>query len=144
MCSLMGNLNDVFLSPFFEDHRVWVLNLSVVFSCKLVFQLLGRSTNSHFSFPYSSIWKPSIPPRVKAFSWTVALNRVNTMDVLQRRLPFMMISPNWCVLCKNAEESLNHLFLECTFSSAIWSYFLSNLNNSWVMPREVVDLLHRG
>lgn len=44
------------------------------------------------------------------------------------------------MLCKNAGESLNHLFLKCTFSRAVWSYFLGNLNIAWVMPREVVDL----
>ena len=62
------------------------------------------------------------------------------MDMLQCRRPHMALSPNWCVLCKKEEESLNHLFLYCDYSRAIWNYFLANLNCSWVMPRELLNM----
>lgn len=35
----------------------------------------------------------------------------------------MSISPNWCVMCQKEGETLNHLFLYCNYSRAIWNYF---------------------
>lgn len=78
-------------------------------------------------------------PRVKAFAWIGSLSRSNTMDLLQRHRPFLQISPNWCVLCRKDSESTNHLFMHCSFSKVIWDHF-SNLNCSWVMPHELLNL----
>lgn len=36
-----------------------------------------------------------------------------------------MSIPATCVLCSSALESHDHLFFECNFSSAIWSFFAS-------------------
>lgn len=89
-------------------------------------------------FLVNKTWKPLVPPRVKAFSWTVALNQINSMDILQRRRPYMLLSPN--VLCK--EERASHLLIHCSFSSGVWAYFLSRLNISWVMqmPNDILEL----
>lgn len=61
------------------------------------------------------------------------------MDMLQRRRPFISLSPYWCVLCKRDGESAKLIFLHCQFSKAIWDYFFYKMSRSWVMPDEVMD-----
>lgn len=36
--------------------------------------------------------------------------------------------PNRCYLCKSEEESLNHLFFNCCFTSTIWRSILGKVN----------------
>lgn len=52
----------------------------------------------------------------------------------------MVLYPNWCMLCKENEETANQLFIHCNFSMGVWAYFLSNHNRYWVMPKEMVEL----
>lgn len=78
------------------------------------------------NFPHKRIWNPLVPQRVKAFVWTVVFNRINTKDVLQRRRPFMALSPSWCIMCKSENESPNHIFLHCRFAVLGWNYFFFN------------------
>lgn len=133
-------LKDIFISPFFQDKKIWVLNSSGNFSSKSTFTSLLSPNSITLVLLVGRVWKPPIPPRVKAFSWLVALNCINRMNNLQWRRPYMLISPNWCVMCKKDEKKVNHLFIHCPFSSGIWHYFLSKSNVSWVMPKHIVNL----
>jgi hypothetical protein len=44
-------------------------------------------------------------------------------------------------MCKLTGESVDHLLLYCDVASALWSSLFSRFGMSWVMPRQVVDLL---
>ena len=52
--------------------------------------------------------------------WLSLLEKLNTYDRLQKRSPFMTQSPSWCILCKQADENLDHLLLHCEYSKKIW------------------------
>lgn len=86
------------------------------------------------------IWKLAISPRVKAFSWTTVLGRINMMDMLQRRKPFMPLSPHWCALCQMDGKSVHHIFLHCSFTHKVWIHFISRIGVYWVMP-ETIQLM---
>lgn len=121
LLSLMSNLHEVFLSKSFHDQRVWTLDASGRFSAKSFFMDLihGDEPQSFNSFPYAKIWKPPVPSWVNAILWTAALNCISTMDMLQKRRPFMQLSSHWCILCRANAESSSHLFLHCQFSKHI-------------------------
>ena len=74
------------------------------------------------------------------FGWLLALGKVTTFDVLQKRRPFRSLSPNWCVLCKKNLESIDHVFLHCSFSLHIWSRLLLELGQVWVVPKKCEDI----
>ena len=77
------------------------------FFCYLLFFKLFVDSNLDVSFePYKIIWIGGIPSKVQIFTWLVALGKVNTCDLLQRRSPKGCLSPNWCVLCKEEGETL--------------------------------------
>jgi hypothetical protein len=59
-------------------------------------------------FPWKSIWKAKVLPRVAFFSWIVALGRLLTIDNLQKR---NLILVDWCCMCKKGGENVDHLLL---------------------------------
>lgn len=62
------------------------------------------------------------------------------MDMLQRRRPYIPLSPHWCSLCYKNRELIHHIFLHWSFSHKIWCYFLVRIGLYWVMPKEIRHL----
>ena len=48
---------------------------------------------------------------------------------------------NRCCMCKNIWESVGHLLLFCSYAYNLWTFVFSLFGVSWVMPKQVVDLL---
>ena len=71
--------------------------------------------------------------KAKIFIWCTLANKIPTWDHLQRR---QIIGPGWCSLCKDNEESTNHLFLSCNFSNQVWehSQSLTSSRSNWECP----------
>lgn len=44
-------------------------------------------------------------------------NKIPVWEVLQRKFS---IGPGWCHLCKNGEDAIGHIFLDCPFISRVW------------------------
>ncbi|CAN0887259.1 hypothetical protein LINGRAHAP2_LOCUS15577 [Linum grandiflorum] len=59
--------------------------------------------------------------------WLAVLGRILTMDNLRRR---GLIAPNRCTLCYKDGESIDHIFLACSFSRKVWSRFSAALSIS--------------
>ena len=63
------------------------------------------------------IWQMKIPLKIKVFSWYLRRGVILTKDNL--------VKWNWygstkCVFCSN-QETIKHLFFECSFVRSIWS-----------------------
>uniref|UniRef100_A0A2N9GAU4 Reverse transcriptase zinc-binding domain-containing protein n=1 Tax=Fagus sylvatica TaxID=28930 RepID=A0A2N9GAU4_FAGSY len=68
-------------------------------------------------FPWKSIWKAKVPPRVAFFIWTAAaLGKILTADNLRRR-GITVVS--WCYMCKADGESVDHLLLHCPYAKEL-------------------------
>lgn len=63
------------------------------------------------------MWKLTLPPKVKDFSWLLICERLQTR---QRLHSFFPAVPSNCVFCNQHEESLDHLFMHCSFSQDLW------------------------
>ncbi|KAK9266438.1 hypothetical protein L1049_007440 [Liquidambar formosana] len=87
------------------------------------------------------IWKAIVPLKVKILAWSTAYKRTNTNDWVQRKRPSVCLSPQWCVLCKKEGESVDHLFLHCDISIALWQRLFNLANLSWVRPQHSYSLL---
>uniref|UniRef100_A0A2N9H5P7 Reverse transcriptase domain-containing protein n=1 Tax=Fagus sylvatica TaxID=28930 RepID=A0A2N9H5P7_FAGSY len=86
-------------------------------------------------------WRPSsrkVPTRVAFFTWTAALGKILTVDNLRKR---RVVIVDWCCMCKDHGESVNHLLLHCSVAQELWELIFSMFGVAWVMPRGVVDLL---
>eukprot|EP00253_Pinus_taeda_P009046 PITA_09046 len=95
----------------------------------------GYITLSSHKKPYhiptwcQSIWKLTAPPRSKLFFWCVLRDKVPTGEHLMHR---SIHGPSWCVMCKKATKSTEHLFLRCSATQELWrslSYHFSFIGN---------------
>ncbi|XP_057779714.1 uncharacterized protein LOC130998299 [Salvia miltiorrhiza] len=66
----------------------------------------------------SWIWAPFIPARRSLFVWRTIVGKLPTFDM--NRLIGIQ-GPNRCPLCSAAEETMDHVLLNCPFSASIWA-----------------------
>uniref|UniRef100_A0A2N9F8V6 Reverse transcriptase zinc-binding domain-containing protein n=1 Tax=Fagus sylvatica TaxID=28930 RepID=A0A2N9F8V6_FAGSY len=118
-----------------EDKVCWKPSQSKYFQVKSYYKSL--TTNGKDCFPWKSIWKAKVPPRVAFFSWTAALGRILTAENL-RRMRVIIIS--WCCMCKVDGESVDHLLLHCAYAKELWDLVFAMFGIAWVMPATVRDL----
>jgi hypothetical protein len=82
------------------------------------------------------IWKSRCTPRVKFFAWLVLVDRLNTKSMLQRR-HLNIQDDAICVMCNSgAEETIDHLFFECTFATECWA----TINIDWDTSLPLLDM----
>ena len=79
--------------------------------------LIGHSTLDPV---YKWLWKSCCQPKHKVFFWLLLKDRLSTRNILRRRN--LHLDSYTCVLCTSlAEETLEHLFLDCPFSAMCWN-----------------------
>lgn len=90
------------------------------------------------TFPWKSIWRSRVPPRIAFFLWTAALGKILTIDNLQKR---HIVVLDWHNMCKCSRETVDHLLLHCSIAKELWTMAFGMFGIYWVMPRSVLGLL---
>ena len=86
-------------------------------------------------FPWDMIWRSWAPMRVSFFVWEASWSRILSLDQLKRR---GWNIPNRCYyLCKEEEETTNHLLLFCGKARMLWSLIYSLFGVQWVMHSSI-------
>jgi hypothetical protein len=89
-----------------------------LFSAKLGYQLLEDDDfTGEVKAWWSPLWKVNAPLKVKNLTWLVLENKILTWD---NGVKHGWIGPSWCVLCRNNEETMHHLFISCSFVQNVW------------------------
>ena len=60
----------------------------------------------------TQVWKFNISQKLKCFTWMDFNMKINTWDNLCKR---GWIGPNRCSLCKTDAETIDHIFVGCSF-----------------------------
>ena len=84
------------------------------------------------------IWNLNIPLKIGCFIWLLDRGRILTWDQLQLR---GFQGPSRCVLCGLNSEDIQHLFLECSFSMGIHSYYATRFGFSSPLFKSVSSFL---
>lgn len=88
-----------------------------------------------FEAPYWDLaWVKGMTPKISINFWILLQNKILTLDSLKKR---GFIFANRCVLCKNDEESVDHILLHCPFSSMIWDKIWNLMSLDWVPPTTI-------
>jgi hypothetical protein len=72
-----------------------------------------------------ALWSWACPLKINFFIWLIAENIILTWDILQHR---GFLGPSYCQLCKKSIETTYHLFVECSFTIAVWNKITLSLN----------------
>ncbi|XP_022030536.1 uncharacterized protein LOC110931427 [Helianthus annuus] len=64
-------------------------------------------------------WCKWIPAKCNVFMWRAWLDRIPTKVALSKRN--INVGNNLCVLCDEAEETVDHVFAGCRFTDGIWN-----------------------
>ena len=78
------------------------------------------------------VWNPFVVPKHAVITWLAILNRLPTVDRLKA---WGIDKDGLCSLCKQEQESRDHLFFECSYSKAVWKKVLQLCG----LNREVLD-----
>ncbi len=104
-----------------EDEVRWRWSRSEEFSVKSLYIFLQDGGVSDTSCV--ELWKIHVPLKVKIFIWTVLKRKVLTKDRLIRR---GWVGDDWCALCLDEPETMDHLFTGCPVGKAVLSSLLPN------------------
>ena len=118
------------------DKLVWRSYRKGIFDSRSFYHVLHVPTE--ICFPWKSIWGVKAPHRVAFFMWMVAWGRILTCDNLKKRR-FVLVG--WCCMCKDADETTNHLFLHCSVARKLWSFVFKFVGINWVLLSRVSEVL---
>jgi hypothetical protein len=112
---LQNELNEI---TVIDQHDSWILQGSnATFSTKRIYrELIGTHD---VPAAILDIWKTCNLPRQYFFAWLLMNMRLNTKDLMTRKSFFVEFKDS--VLCDTCpEETIMHLFFECSFSMSFW------------------------
>lgn len=122
------------------DEIMWCLSKNGAFNPKSGYLgLINYRQPENAQDWWQAIWKLKTPSRTKLFFWCVLSNKVPIGDSLTHRA---IHRPHWCVLCKQAFESTDHIFLKCDATVNLWRSIVTeiqfigrwegeNINQAW-------------
>ena len=133
--SFLKILYSVTITGLGEDKVCWQPSKAHIFQVKSYYDTL--TCKGEGWFPWKSIWKAKVPPRVAFFTWTAALGKILTAENLRRRHITLV---SWCYMCKANGESVDHLLLHYVYAKELWDLVLAVFGMCWVMPCSVREL----
>lgn len=88
------------------------------------------------------VWFSQATPKYSFLVWVAIKNRLQTMD---RILSWNNAANGGCVLCQEEEETCQHLFFSCKYSSKVWRETIGGIlkeahTNRW---GEIIDIISR-
>ncbi|XP_039120313.1 uncharacterized protein LOC120256691 [Dioscorea cayenensis subsp. rotundata] len=101
-----------------KDLKLWSLTVNRSFSVKSFYD---RLNDGGLRCPIAKFfWKGPCPRKVNIFNWLVWKDKILTLENLAKRRCNKLPTAT-CVLCHEAVESVDHLFLQCRFFLEVWA-----------------------
>lgn len=108
--------NRIILHSSAEDTIIWSASKSGSYKVQLGFELQRRRL-SNSQWPSKICWGKGPLPKDGSFLWVALHGRI----LIGNRLKTISIAgPHWCILCKQSDETFDHLLLWCPFASTCW------------------------
>ena len=86
---------------------------------------------------FSFYWNNTVLPKASCFAWLALRKRILTSDRLQK---INISQPFQCVLCSEDVETVDHLFIQCSFAQQCWNFVMQKLNLSMPLPYTLWEL----
>ena len=89
------------------------------------------------SFLWKMMWQSKVSLRIAFFSWSASLDKITTIDNLQKK---QIIVVDWCYVCKRCGELVDHFLLHSPIAYELWSLVFCLFGIHWIMPHRVIEL----
>ena len=109
-----------------EDFLVWKIERKGTFKVNSYYRSLKEDNNP--LFPENEAWGSYAPLRTCFFAWEAVWGKISTIDMLMRRGWSMA---NRCNLCKENEETANHILIHCGKTRDLWNLLFSSFGLGW-------------
>ena len=136
LLSLLETLQNTTLVVEDQDKILWGNSKEKTYTVKECYKNLSSQNGILLIWPWKHVWKTRQPLRVSCFTWTALKEACLTQDSHRKKGVILI---NRCVMCKQTNESVNHLFLHYPATISLWYYFYSMLGLQWVMPYNMKD-----
>jgi hypothetical protein len=126
-------LSAIELQPGVEDRHIFSIVPDGMYSAKSAYNglFMGSVSFGH----YTRVWKTWAPPKCRFFIWLAAHNRCWTADRLANK---GLNHPEKCLLCDQAEETLDHLLVTCSFLRVFWYQFFRKFGLHSLAPQPTI------
>eukprot|EP00253_Pinus_taeda_P003539 PITA_03539 len=118
-----------------EDKFIWD-PIGGNYTVKDGYKSLQNSSAANTWPLYKVVWRIDSLPKIKIFNWTLLHGNILTAENLRKK---GIQGPSICCLCKNAEETCGHLFIECSFARQCWNLIAHPLP-SGDLPNQMASL----
>ncbi|XP_057790799.1 uncharacterized protein LOC131007900 [Salvia miltiorrhiza] len=85
------------------------------------------------------VWDTPAPQKARLVTWRILRKRLPTCDNLRRRNIHLGEEESMCNACCHKAETINHLFLECPKTTALWNGILNWLGINGPWPSDVEE-----
>ncbi|XP_059067474.1 uncharacterized protein LOC131858294 [Cryptomeria japonica] len=97
-----------------------------------------RSREQNVDWPSALCWHKMVLPKAGAFLWTALHGHILTGE----RLKLIGIAgPSVCILCKENEETTDHLLFWCSYTKRVWDWLLDKLQYGSVRSQSLKSFL---
>ncbi|KAL0642264.1 hypothetical protein Bca4012_103062 [Brassica carinata] len=108
------------------------------FITKGTYNMLRQGTIEQLDWA-KDIWFSHRTPKYTFLTWLSMKNRLSTGDRIESWQTGQRVD---CVLCGHPQETRNHLFFECGYSSSLWHSLMSVFLDYTIVWDELLPLLH--
>jgi hypothetical protein len=100
-----------------EDILRWGYRPQGTYSIREAYHIKTQSDPAPTREVWNKIWKLKHWPKITLFLWLVTHSSILTWDNLSKR---GFVGPSICMLCGEADETMNHLLNSCPYTTQIW------------------------
>ena len=116
---MVQRITSIHFSPDHDDAMVWVPSHNGDFSVASVWEDIRQ--RRHTSWIDRYVWGLIVPLRVSFFAWRLVRHWLPLDSVLQSKGVALC---SRCSYCRQAQETVSHLFLNGTVARTVWDHFL--------------------
>jgi hypothetical protein len=87
---------------------------------------------------WSKIWNLKHWPKITLFLWLVTHSSILTWDNLLKR---GLVGPSICMLCGEADKTMNHLLNSCPYTAQIWDQSVLIMRTSDRERDNIIDTI---
>lgn len=85
------------------------------------------------------VWRAEAPPKVKFFFWLLLKGKILTAENLRKR---GIMGPSRCPNCCKAEETIQHLFIDCQVAEECWSQMATIGEITWEPKITIAETIY--